>query len=153
MTKYNQKTTNKRDWKPIGSQLIASLVIIWLYPLINTHSFALEHSTVKHTLILYSFKYGLSSNALMDGNSVTSRAIQRTMEKGSKHKVAFYSERMDVSTMPENRYFEEMRNVFGKRYAGKPIDLIIAVQYRALKFLIHSSLRIISKRTWSAKKR
>ena len=58
------------------------------------------------------------------------------MEEGSTHKLAFYSERMDVSALPKNRYFEAMRNDLTRKYKGQSIDLIIAVQYRALKFLI-----------------
>jgi transcriptional regulator with GAF, ATPase, and Fis domain len=107
----------------------------WL--VFSASSFASESGETKHVLILYSFRYGLSANAMMDGNKVTSRAIQTTMEKGTAHDIAFHSERMDVSALPENRYFEELRDAYRKKYADQPIDLIIAQNYRALKFLIN----------------
>ena len=91
------------------------------------------------------FKYGLSANVLMDGNKVTGDAIQATMEEGVAHGIGFHSERMDVSALPENRYFEELRDVYRKKYDGQPIDLIIAVNYRALKFLINHSEEIWPK--------
>ena len=46
---------------------------------------------------------------------------------------------MAVSTLPENRYFEGLREAYRKKYAAQPIDLIIAVNYRALNFLISPS--------------
>jgi len=78
----------------------------------------------------------------MDGNKVTSDAIQAAMEEGMAHGIGFQSERMDVSTLPENRYFEELRDVYRKKYDGQPIDLIISVNFRALKFLINHSEEI-----------
>jgi signal transduction histidine kinase len=50
-------------------------------------------------------------------------------------KVAFHSERMDISTLPEKNYFEVLRDTYRKKYAGQPMDLIIAVNFRALNFL------------------
>jgi signal transduction histidine kinase/ABC-type uncharacterized transport system substrate-binding protein len=102
----------------------------------STISLASGASEAKRVLILYSFKYGLSGNALMDGNQVTSHAIQTTMQAKMPQKLAFHSERMSVSDLPESRYFEELRDTYRKKYRGQPIDLIIAVHYRALKFLI-----------------
>jgi signal transduction histidine kinase/DNA-binding NarL/FixJ family response regulator len=91
----------------------------------------------KRVLILYSFKYGLSGNVLMDANKVASIAIQTTMQNGYKHEISFHSERMDTSALPENRYFEELRDTYLNKYTGQSYDLIIAVNYRALKFLIN----------------
>lgn len=109
---------------------------ITLIAMSSASSIASESNKTKRVLILYSFKYGLSGNALMDGNHVTSSAIQTTMQAGTPKKLAFHSERMTVSALPESRYYEELRNAYRKKYAGQPIDLIITVHYRALKFLI-----------------
>lgn len=136
MNKNHKKTKGKNSWRPLETRLILSLIILFLCVVGNTPSFASGHSELKHVLILYSFRYGLTSNAIIDGNRVTSRAIQSTMEERSAYSIAYHSERMDVSTLTEKRYFENMRDEFANKYADSSLDLIIAVQYRALNFLI-----------------
>jgi signal transduction histidine kinase len=57
------------------------------------------------------------------------------MEEGVEHGIAFHSERMNISALSKNRYYEELRDAYRKKYDGLPIDLIIAVNYRVLNFL------------------
>lgn len=90
----------------------------------------------QRVLIIHSFRYGLSANAQMDSTVVTNRAIQTTMETEGAFNIAFHSERMDVSALPEKRYFQDRRDAYQKKYADQQMDLIIAVNYRALKFLL-----------------
>jgi PAS domain S-box-containing protein len=117
--------------------LALALLVLSTWLVFSASSFASEPGKTKRVLILYSFKYGLSANVHMDGNKVTGDAIQATMEEEIADGIGFQSERMDVSTLPENRYFEELRDTYRKKYDGQPIDLIIAVNFRALKFLIN----------------
>lgn len=58
------------------------------------------------------------------------------METEGAFNIAFHSERMDVSALPEKRYFQDRRDAYQKKYADQQMDLIIAVNYRALKFLL-----------------
>jgi transcriptional regulator with GAF, ATPase, and Fis domain len=136
MDAHSKETARNSIRTPREIRLALALLVLSTWLVFNTSSFASVSGETKRVLILYSFRYGLSANVLMDGNKITSRAIQTTMEEGMAHKIAFYSERMDVSALPENHYFEELRDEYRKKYAGQPIDLIIAVNYRALKFLI-----------------
>lgn len=122
---------------PRELRLALVLLILSAWLVFSASSFASDLGKTKRVLILHSFKYGLSANVLMDATKVTGRAIQATMEEEMAHKIAFHSERMDISALPENRYFEELRDAYRKKYAGQPIDLIIAVNYRALNFLIN----------------
>jgi formate hydrogenlyase transcriptional activator len=137
METHSKETARNSIRTPREIRLAVALLVLSTWLVFSASSFASVSGETKRVLILYSFRYGLSANVLMDGNKVTSRAIQKTMEEGMAHKIAFHSERMDVSALPENHYFEELRDAYRKKYAGQPIDLIIAVNYRALKFLIN----------------
>ena len=117
-------------------RLVLTLLVLYSWLVFSTSSFASESGETKRVLILYSFGYGLSGNELMDANKITSSAIQTTMEQGMAHEIAFHSERMNISALSETRYFEELLDAYRKKYDGLPIDLIIAVNNRALKFLI-----------------
>ncbi len=134
---HTKETARTITRTPREMQLVLVLLVLSTWLLFSASSFASEPGEMKRVLILYSFKYGLSANVHMDANKVTGDAIQATMEEGMARGIAFQSERMDVSTLPENRYFEELRDAYRKQYDGQPIDLIIAVNYRALKFLIN----------------
>jgi PAS domain S-box-containing protein len=136
MEKHGKETVRTITRTPREMRLVLALLVLSTWLLFSASSFASESGEMKRVLILYSFRYGLSGNELMDANKVTSSAIQATMEEGMAHEIAIYSERMDISALSENRYFEELRDAYRKKYDGQPIDLIIAVNYRALNFLI-----------------
>ena len=120
--------------RAMGPAFAFLILCAWL--VFSASSFASDSGEIKRVLIVHSFRYGLPANVLMDASMVNSRAIQMTMEAGWEHEIAYYSERMDLSALSEKRYFEELRDAFQKKYAVQPIDLIIAVNYRALNFLI-----------------
>jgi len=136
MEKHGKENVRTITRTPREMQLVLALLVLSTWLLFSASSFASESGETKRVLILYSFKYGLSGNELIDANKVTGSTIQATMEEEMAHEIAFHSERMDISALSENRYFEELRDVFRKKYDGQPIDLIIAVHYRALNFLI-----------------
>ena len=137
MKQHVEGTARANIRTPREIRLALALLVLSTWLVFSASSFASQSGEMKRILILYSFRYGLSANAMMDGNKVTSRAIQTTMEEGTAHKIAFHSERLDVSALPENHYFEELRDAYRKKYSDQPIDLIIAMRYRALKFLIN----------------
>ena len=116
-------------------RIVLTFITLSTWLVFSVSSFASESVETQRVLILHSFKYGLSANMLMDATKATSSAIQATMEEEVAHEIAFHSERMDISALPENRYFEELRDTYRKKYDGQPIDLIISVNYRALNFL------------------
>ena len=111
METQSKEAARNRIRIPRKMRLALVLLVISIWPSFSVSSFAIDSSETKRVLILYSFKYGLSSNVLMDGNRISSHAIQTTMEKGLARKIALHSERMDVSALPEDRYFEELRDL------------------------------------------
>ena len=135
MEKHGEETAKTIIRTPRKQRIAWVFFVFSIWLAFSGLSFASESGKTKRVLILYSFKYGLSGNGLMDANMITSSAIQATMEEEMAHGIAFYSERMNISALSENRYFEELRNAYRKKYDGLPIDLIIAVNYRALNFL------------------
>ena len=135
MKTHRKETARNSIRAPREMRLALALLVLSSWLVFSASSFASESGETKRVLILYSFRYGLSGNGLMDANMLTSSAIQATMEEGSEHGIAFHSERMNISALSENRYFEELRDAYRKKYDGLPIDLIIAVNYRALNFL------------------
>ncbi len=137
METHSKEASRNSTRTPREMSLALALLVLSTWLVFSASSFASEPGKTKRVLILYSFKYGLSANVHMDGNKVTGDAIQATMEEEIADGIGFQSERMDVSTLPENRYFEELRDTYRKKYDGQPIDLIIAVNFRALKFLIN----------------
>jgi len=135
MKTHSKVTARNSIRTPREMRLVLALLVLSFWLVFSTSSFASESGKTKRVLILYSFRFGLSGNELMDANKITSSAIQATMEEEMAQEIAFHIESMNISTLSENRYFEELRDAYRKKYDGLPIDLIIAVNYRALNFL------------------
>ena len=130
------KTWKTDSQRVRGPQIAEALLVLFAWLLCGASSSAADSDCTKRVLVLYSFRYGLSGNAVVDTNSVVGRRIRSTFEEGTRDPIAFYSERMDVSILSDDHYFEQLRDVYRERYASERIDLIIAVNYRALSFLI-----------------
>jgi signal transduction histidine kinase/DNA-binding response OmpR family regulator len=135
MEKHGEETARTIIRTPREMRFALAFLVLSSWLMLSASSFASESGETKRVLILYSFRYGLSGNVLMDANKLASSAIQKTIKEAMPCEIAFYSERMDVSALSEKGYFEELRDAYRKKYAGRPIDLIIAVNYRALNFL------------------
>ncbi len=140
------KTWETNSQRVSGPRNAGALFVLLAWLLVGASSSAADSDNTKRVLVLYSFMYGIPGNELADANDVVGQGIRSTFEEGTRDRVAFYSERMNVSgPLSEDRYFEQLRDVYTERYARTKIDLIIAVNYRALEFLNKHGEEIWSK--------
>lgn len=113
-----------------------ALLVLSTWLVFSASSFASELGEMKRVLVLYSFRYGLVASELLDLNAIVGQGIRETLKGAMGRRFALYSERMDSSELPEDRYFDKLRDDYLRRYAGQRIDLILVVNFRALTFLI-----------------
>jgi PAS domain-containing protein len=81
----------------------------------------------QRVLMLYSDERLLPANIIMD------EAIRAAFAVGTKNRVEFYSEFLDVARFPGEE--QRQRNFFRDKYRERPPDLVIAVSGGALVFL------------------
>ena len=70
-------------------------------------------------MVLAASPYPSPASELADANGIVGSGIRATLEEAMPGNIAIYSERMDVSALPEERYFEDLRDAYRKRYAGE----------------------------------
>jgi hypothetical protein len=80
-------------------------------------------------LVLYSDERLLPANVIMD------EAIRAAFAAGTKNRVEFYSEFLDVARFPGEEQHQRQRDFFRDKYRARPPDLVIAVSGGALVFL------------------
>jgi hypothetical protein len=83
----------------------------------------------QRVLILYSDERLLPANIIMD------EAIRTAFAGGTKNRVEFYSEFLDVARFPGDEQQQRQRNFFRDKYRERPPNLVIAVSGGALVFL------------------
>src|SRR5260221_3360396 len=83
----------------------------------------------QRVLMLYSDERLLPANIIMD------EAIRAAFAVGTKNRVEFYSEFLDVARFPGEEQQQRQRNFFRDKYRERPPDLVIAVSSGALVFL------------------
>src|SRR3984893_7635350 len=83
----------------------------------------------KRVLMLYSDERLLPANIIMD------EAIRSAFALGTKDRVEFYSEFLDVARFPGEEQQQRQRDFFRDKYRERPPDLVIAVSGGALVFL------------------
>src|SRR5258708_17449773 len=83
----------------------------------------------QRVLMLYSDERLLPANIIMD------EAIRAAFAVGTKNRVEFYSEFLDVARFPGEEQQQRQRNFFRDKYRERPPDLVIAVSGGALVFL------------------
>jgi hypothetical protein len=81
----------------------------------------------RRVLMLYSDERLLPANIIMD------EAIRAAFAVGTKNRVEFYSEFLDVARFPGEE--QRQRNFFRDKYRERPPDLVIAVSGGALVFV------------------
>src|SRR5260370_2527757 len=81
----------------------------------------------QRVLVLYSDERLLPANIMMD------EAIRVAFAAGTKNRVEFYSEFLDVARFPGEE--QQQRDFFRNKYRTRPPDLVIAVSGGALVFL------------------
>ena len=83
----------------------------------------------QRVLVLYSDERLLPANIIMD------EAIRATFAAGTKKRVEFYSEFLDLARFPGEEQQQRQRDFFRDKYRARPPDLVIAVSGGALVFL------------------
>ena len=133
--------THSEMTERIGSRLsgglrpVSALFVLAMLLLFGASSAASEPGDPARVLVLYSFRYGLPANELMDANEIVGSAIRSTLDEGTAGRTAIYSAHMDISGVSDTEYLGQLRDTYRDRYAGVRFDLVIAVNYRALDFL------------------
>ena len=84
----------------------------------------------RRVLLLYSNRADLPANVLVD------QSIRARLGSGIPGAIDVHAEYLDVTRFPEERQRELERNYLRDRYAGKPIDLIVAISRPAINLLI-----------------
>ena len=91
---------------------------------------ATEPAPPKRVLILYDENQDFSGLAKLD------QSIKATLKAGMPVGLEVYTEYMDVSRFPEAGHDAMLRDVFRRKYAGKRIDVVVAVMAPALQFVL-----------------
>src|SRR5258708_12357204 len=72
---------------------------------------------------------------LLPANIIMDEAIRAAFAVGTKNRVEFYSEFLDVARFPGEEQQQRQRDFFRDKYRERPPDLVIAVSGGALVFL------------------
>ena len=64
------------------------------------------------------------------GNLMLEESIRNEMQKASTNHIEFYAEHLDASRFPDSNHFRLFQNFLEKKYAGQPLDLVLAVPSR-----------------------
>jgi PAS domain S-box-containing protein len=105
----------------------ATMLVI--FNLVSTGAAAQAPAPGKRVLMLYSDERLLPANIIMD------EAIRAAFALGTKDRVEFYSEFLDVARFPGEEQQQRQRKFFRGKYRERPPDLVIAVSGGALVFL------------------
>jgi PAS domain S-box-containing protein len=83
----------------------------------------------QRVLVLY------SDDRLLPANIIVDEAIRAAFAVGTKNRVEFYSEFLDVARFPGEEQQQRQRDFYRDKYRERPPDLVIAVSGGALVFL------------------
>jgi signal transduction histidine kinase/ABC-type uncharacterized transport system substrate-binding protein len=83
-----------------------------------------HHSPLKRVLLLFSAGPGAPGSIMME------QAIEAEMQSHSAYHYEFFTERQDVSHFSDLRHQRLFQDYLGRKYAGRDLDLIIAVPSR-----------------------
>jgi hypothetical protein len=72
----------------------------------------------------------------LPGVVVLNQSLRSTLEKSSPGRIEFYSEALDHSRIPDEKYEQEMIKYLRRKYEGEKIDLIFTLASAGLKFLL-----------------
>lgn len=116
---------------PLGFVLLVALFVL-------SSPIASAAETPKKILIFS----GVDSN--LPGVVILNQTIRSTLEKGSPGRLEFYSEALDHSRIPDEKYEQEMIRLLQRKYEGEKIDLIIILASAGVKFLLKHKEEIFS---------
>ena len=101
------------------------LMFAWLFlPL----AAAAEEAPPQRVLIL------LGSDYTLPASMVETDAIRATLAAGTRRRVEFYTEALDANRMPLAEYEADFAGFLQRKYRGRQMDIVIAVQATALDF-------------------
>jgi PAS domain S-box-containing protein len=80
----------------------------------------------------------------LPGVVILNQTIRATLEKGTPGRLAFYSEALDNSRIPNEKYEQEMIRYLQRKYEGENFDLIIVLSSAGVKFLLKHKDEIFS---------
>src|SRR5258708_389164 len=86
----------------------------------------------------------LSDERLLPANIIMDEAIRAAFAVGTKNRVEFYSEFLDVARFPGEEQQQRQRNFFRDKYRERPPDLVIAVSGGALVFLAEHRVELFA---------
>ena len=72
-------------------RLVLTLLVLSSWLVFSASSFSSESGEMKRILVLYSFRFGIAANELVDVNAVVGASLQATLEKDLGGRVALYS--------------------------------------------------------------
>ena len=107
------------------------LCVAWI--LTGTSAAGQAPAPGQRVLVLYSDERLLPANIIMD------EAIRAAFAVGTKNRVEFYSEFLDVARFPGEEQQQRQRDFFRDKYRERPPDLVIAVSGGAMVFLSGSA--------------
>jgi signal transduction histidine kinase len=76
----------------------------------------------------------LGSDYTLPASVVEASAIRATLAAGTPRRVEFYTEALDANRMPLAEYEADYAGFLQRKYRGRPMDIVIAVQAAALDF-------------------
>jgi hypothetical protein len=77
----------------------------------------------------------LGSDYSLPASVVEANAIRTTLAAGTLRRVEFYTEALDAYRMPLAEYEADFAGFMQRKYRGRPMDIVIAVQAAALDFV------------------
>lgn len=83
----------------------------------------------KRVLVLFPYESNFPGFTYFDNS------LRSSLQASSAYQFDFYIETMDLLRFPNERYFDKLVDLYREKYAGKTIDLIIAILCPALDFL------------------
>ncbi len=102
----------------------------------NPDALATDPPGARRVLVLYSFRHGLAAHDGTGANEMVNRGIRTVFASSATDPIHLHIEYLDVSALPEERCFERSADDFREKYRESSIDVIIAVNYRSLSFLL-----------------
>ena len=94
--------------------------VLLIFNLVSTGAATQAPASGKRVLMLYSDERLLPANIIMD------EAIRAAFAVGTKNRVEFYSEFLDVARFPGEEQQQRQRDFFRDKYRERPPDLVIA---------------------------
>jgi hypothetical protein len=106
------------------------LCVILLWPAAASLAATTPLQRPKSVLILYHERPGTPAHLLLD------QSLRATLTAKITDRLDFYAEYMDISRFPGEEHLQPLYGLYRRKYAGRTMDLIIAVTRRPLEFLL-----------------